>query len=77
MYDQSLTEYRQILSDIKTDLGWNKLQPEDKNQEDLVRGILLLARKGSYPQRKVMSDEGPQFMTRDPLADVLLAILNR
>ena len=47
MYDQSLTEYRQILSDIKTDLGWNKLQPEDKNQEDLVRGILLLARKGS------------------------------
>ena len=44
MYDQSLTEYRQILSDIKTDLGWNKLQPEDKNQEDLVRGILLLAR---------------------------------
>lgn len=74
---QTMEEYRQELASLKKDLGWDVLNPEGKDREDLVRGVLQMARGGRGAPRKVRGDDDPRFTTRDPLADVLLAVLHR
>ena len=77
MTEQTMTEYRMELASIKTKLGFNTLQGENQDRETLVGGVLQLARKGEHNPRKVKSDDSPHFSTRDPLSDVLLAVLHR
>ena len=50
---------------------------ENQDRESLVGGVLQLARSGEHQPRKVKSDDSPHFSTRDPLSDVLLAVLHR
>ena len=77
MTEQTMTEYRIELAAIKTQLGFNTLQGENQDRETLVGGVLQLARKGEHNPRKVKADDSPHFSTRDPLSDVLLAVLHR
>ena len=77
MTEQTMTEYRIELAAIKTQLGFNTLQGENQDRETLVGGVLKLARKGEHNPRKVKADDSPHFSTRDPLSDVLLAVLHR
>ena len=77
MTEQTMTEYRIELAAIKTQLGFNTLQGENQDRESLVGGVLKLARKGEHNPRKVKADDSPHFSTRDPLSDVLLAVLHR
>tara|TARA_B100000029_G_scaffold299576_1_gene292522 strand:+ start:2597 stop:2830 length:234 start_codon:yes stop_codon:yes gene_type:complete len=77
MIEQTLTEYRMELADIKKTLGFDTLLGENQSKASLVEGVLVMARSGKHPARKVRQDDGPQFSTRDPLADVLLAVLHR
>ena len=77
MNEQTMTEYRMELATIKTKLGFNTLQGENQDKETLVGGVLKLARKGEHNPRKVKQDDSPHFSTRDPLSDVLLAVLHR
>jgi hypothetical protein len=77
MTEQTMTEYRMELASIKTKLGFNTLQGENQDKETLVGGVLKLARKGEHNPRKVKQDDSPHFSTRDPLSDVLLAVLHR
>ena len=77
MVEQTMTEYRMELAAIKTQLGFNTLQGENQDRESLVGGVLQLARSGEHQPRKVKSDDSPHFSTRDPLSDVLLAVLHR
>ena len=77
MTEQTMTEYRMELASIKTKLGFNTLQGENQDKETLVGGVLQLARKGEHNPRKVKADDSPHFSTRDPLSDVLLAVLHR
>lgn len=77
MTEQTMTEYRIELAAIKTQLGFNTLQGENQDRESLVGGVLQLARSGEHQPRKVKSDDSPHFSTRDPLSDVLLAVLHR
>ena len=77
MIEQTMTEYRMELASIKTQLGFNTLQGENQDKESLVGGVLKLARTGEHSPRKVKQDDSPHFSTRDPLSDVLLAVLHR
>ena len=77
MNEQTMTEYRMELASIKTKLGFNTLQGENQDKESLVGGVLKLARSGEHGPRKVKQDDSPHFSTRDPLSDVLLAVLHR
>jgi hypothetical protein len=77
MTEQTMTEYRMELATIKTQLGFNTLQGENQDKESLVGGVLKLARSGEHNPRKVKADDSPHFSTRDPLSDVLLAVLHR
>ena len=77
MNEQTMTEYRMELAAIKTKLGVASLQGENQDRESLVGGVLQLARKGEHSPRKVKADDSPHFSTRDPLSDVLLAVLHR
>ncbi len=77
MTEQTMTEYRIELAAIKTQLGFNTLQGENQDRESLVGGVLHLARSGVHQPRKVKSADSPHFSTRDPLSDVLLAVLHR
>ena len=77
MTEQTMTENRMELASIKTKLGFNTLQGENQDKETLVGGVLKLARKGEHNPRKVRADDSPHFSTRDPLSDVLLAVLHR
>ena len=77
MIEQTMTEYRLELAGIKKTLGFDTLQGENQDKANLVGGVLKLARSGEYGPRKVKSDDSPHFSTRDPLSDVLLAVLHR
>ena len=77
MVEQTMTEYRIELAGIKKTLGFDTLQGENQDKETLVGGVLKLARKGEHNPRKVKEDDSPHFSTRDPLSDVLLAVLHR
>ena len=77
MTEQTMTEYRIELAGIKKTLGFDTLQGENQDKETLVGGVLKLARKGEHNPRKVKADDSPHFSTRDPLSDVLLAVLHR
>ena len=77
MTEQTMTEYRIELAGIKKTLGFDTLQGENQDRESLVGGVLQLARKGEHSPRKVKADDSPHFSTRDPLSDVLLAVLHR
>ena len=77
MTEQTMTEYRIELAGIKKTLGFDTLQGENQDKESLVGGVLQLARSGEHNPRKVKADDSPHFSTRDPLSDVLLAVLHR
>ena len=74
---QNMDEYRSEVAGLKTELGYGVLHPEGKSKEDLVLEVLRMARAGRGAPRKVKASDGPQFNTRDPLADVLLSVLHR
>ena len=77
MTEQTMTEYRLELAGIKKTLGFDTLQGENQDKESLVGGVLKLARSGEHNPRKVKADDSHHFRTRDPLSDVLLAVLHR
>ena len=77
MIEQTMTEYRGELAGIKKLLGFDTLKGKNQNKSTLVEGVLRLARSGEHRPRKVQQDDSPHFGTRDPLADVLLAVLHR
>jgi len=77
MQEQTLTEYRTELAGIKRVLGFDTLAGQNQDKTTLVEGVLRLARSGEHNRRKVKADDSPHFSTRDPLSDVLLAVLHR
>ena len=77
MTEQTMTKYRIEIAEIKKTLGFDTLQGENQDKESLVGGVLKLARSGEHNPRKVKADDSPHFSTRDPLSDVLLAVLHR
>ena len=77
MNEQTMKEYREELAGIKKILGFDTLQGKNQDRSTLIEGALKLARSGEYNPRKVKQDDSPHFGTRDPLADVLLAVLHR